>query len=116
MVNKETIKNLFRSNILLPETLSSNPGLKFKINIDENNNLKLNNKINLEEIKKNIKLKLYLNLSNVNFYKNKIIININIENINISNNYSSITEYSFSDNKYAENSLQCNDSEFDTDN
>ena len=52
MVNKETIKNLFRSNILLPETLSSNPGLKFKINIDENNNLKLNNKINLEEIKK----------------------------------------------------------------
>ena len=121
-INNDILDDLFKSKINPPVNLYSMPSISLVDNLNIKNNLinfDLNNtSLEKSNLKKNIKVKLFLNLSNIFFFKNKINININIKNIIICDNYSSITEYSFPNNykninNNSDNDLYYNDSEYD---
>lgn len=70
-INKETLDNLFKSSILLPEKIPALPTMIFRLNDNCKFIGQKRRKITLEEFKENSNIEVHFVIHGINYYKNK---------------------------------------------
>lgn len=70
-INKDTLDNLFRSSILLPEKLPSLPTMVFNLNDNCKFTGLRKRKVSLDDFKDNTNIEVHFVINGINYFKNK---------------------------------------------
>jgi len=87
-INKDTLDNLFKSSINLPDKLPSLPFMKFKLDSTCKFAANRRRKISIESLKQNTEIEIHLFITGVNLYKNKYEVIYNVHQVKLIGDYS----------------------------
>jgi len=97
-IPSKSVETMYKTFVNLPTKLTHHPTIKISFNMETINVLnKGNDKMEFENVQENSEVESVLSIENVIFYRNKCLLEINLETIKILSQVSQINTYMFTD-------------------